>query len=120
MRHAELVLSAAMAVDARAERVRSNDPEMTSKLVRSWLESAGGLNPFLEPYSRWENGYNESCNGKPRDELLNDEISYRLKEMRIMVSSNGVTTGPETTAGRPRKRIKTGCGWISLCALGVK
>ncbi len=85
MHHAEMVLAAAMAVDARPERARSNDPEMTSKLVRSWLESAGGLNPFLEPYSRWENGYNESCNGKRRDELQSGEISYSLKETRMMV-----------------------------------
>lgn len=56
MRHAEMVLSAAMAVDARPERARLSDPEMSSKLVRGWLESVGSLNLFLEPCSRWENG----------------------------------------------------------------
>jgi transposase InsO family protein len=40
---------------------------------------------FIEPSSPWENGYNESFNGKLRDELLNGEIFYTLKEARILV-----------------------------------
>ncbi len=32
----------------------------------------------------WENGYCESFNGKLRDELLNGEIFYSLKEARIV------------------------------------
>ena len=35
---------------------------------------------FIEPGSPWENGYNESFNGKLRDELLNGEIFYSLAE----------------------------------------
>jgi len=31
---------------------------------------------FLGPGSPWEHGYNESFNGKLRDELLNGEIFY--------------------------------------------
>ena len=38
-----------------------------------WSEFNGG-----EPGSPWENGYNESFNGKLRDELLNGEIFYSL------------------------------------------
>jgi len=34
----------------------------------------------IEPRSRWENGYCESFNGKLRDEFLNSEIFYSLKE----------------------------------------
>ena len=40
---------------------------------------------FIEPGSPWENGYNESLNGKLRDELLNGEISYTLKEAQILI-----------------------------------
>ena len=40
---------------------------------------------FIEPGSPWENGYNESFNGKLRDELLNGEIFYTLKEATIMI-----------------------------------
>ena len=32
-----------------------------------------------------ENGYNESFNGKLRDELLNGEIFYTLKEAQILI-----------------------------------
>jgi transposase InsO family protein len=40
---------------------------------------------FIEPGSSWENGYNESFNGKFRNELLNDEIFYTLKEAKILI-----------------------------------
>jgi len=39
---------------------------------------------FIQPGSPWENGYNESFNGKLRDELLNGEIFYSLKEVQIL------------------------------------
>ena len=41
--------------------------------------------PFIEPGSPWENGYNESFNGKLRDELLNGEIFYTLKEAQVLI-----------------------------------
>ena len=37
------------------------------------------------PGSPWENGYNESFNGKLRDELLNGEIFYSLAEAAVLV-----------------------------------
>jgi transposase InsO family protein len=40
---------------------------------------------FIEPGSPWENGYIESFNGKLRDELLDREIFYTLKEAQILV-----------------------------------
>ena len=40
---------------------------------------------FIEPGSPWENGYNESFNGKLRDELLNAEIFYTLKEAKVLI-----------------------------------
>ena len=40
---------------------------------------------YIEPGSPWENGYNESFNGKLRDELLNREIFYTLKEAQILI-----------------------------------
>ena len=40
---------------------------------------------FIEPGSPWENGYNESFNGKLRDELLNGEIFYTLKEAQVLI-----------------------------------
>lgn len=40
---------------------------------------------FIEPGSPWESGYCESFNGKLRDELLNREIFYTLKEAKILI-----------------------------------
>ena len=40
---------------------------------------------FIEPGSPWENGYNESFNGKLRDELLNGEIFCSLAEAAVLV-----------------------------------
>ena len=40
---------------------------------------------FIEPGSPWENGYIESFNGKLRDELLNGEIFYTLKEAKVLI-----------------------------------
>ncbi len=40
---------------------------------------------FIEPGSPWENGYIESFNSKPRDELLNGEVFTTLTEARILI-----------------------------------
>jgi len=68
------------------DSIRSdNGPEFTAKAVREWLGRVGVKTLFIEPGSPWENGYNESFNGKLRGELLNGEISYSLKEARILI-----------------------------------
>ena len=40
--------------------------------------------PYIEPGSPWVNGYCESFNGKFRNELLNQETFYTLKEVQIL------------------------------------
>jgi transposase InsO family protein len=45
--------------------------------VRQWLSNVGVTTLFVEPGSPCENGYVESFNGKPRDELLNVRSSSR-------------------------------------------
>jgi transposase InsO family protein len=68
------------------EHIRSdNGPEMTAKIVRQWLASVGSKTLYIEPGSPWENGYCESFNGKLRDELLNGEIFYSLKEAKVII-----------------------------------
>jgi putative transposase len=66
------------------EHIRSdNGPEFTAKVVRQWLENIGVKTLFIEPGSPWENGYNESFNGKLRDEVLNGKYSLRLRRRRL-------------------------------------
>ncbi len=68
------------------DHIRSdNGPEFTAKAVRQWLRRIGVKTLFIEPGSPWENGYNESFNGKLRDELLNTEIFYTLKEAKVLI-----------------------------------
>ena len=62
-----------------------NGSEFTATEVRSWLERVGVKTLFIEPGSPWENGYIESFNGKLRDELLNGEIFYTLREAQAVI-----------------------------------
>ena len=48
---------------------------------------------YIEPGSPWENGYNESFNGKLRDEFLNGEIFYTLPEAVVLVEQSGGPPG---------------------------
>jgi len=68
------------------EHVRSdNGAEMTARRVKQWLRTVGTQPLFIEPGSPWENGYCESFNGKLRDECLNGEIFYSLKEAQVVI-----------------------------------
>jgi transposase InsO family protein len=59
--------------------------EFTAKVVRAWLERIGVRTLFIERGSPWENGYNESFNGKLRDELLDREIFYSIREAEVLI-----------------------------------
>jgi transposase InsO family protein len=62
-----------------------NGGEFTAMAVREWLARIGVRTLYIEPGSPWENGYNESFNGKLSDELLNGEIFYSLAEARYLI-----------------------------------
>src|SRR5271168_1083995 len=69
-----------------SEHIRSdNGPEFVAKELRAWLGKVGTGTLYIEPGSPWENGYCESFNGKLRDECLNGEIFYSLKEAQIVI-----------------------------------
>ncbi len=62
-----------------------NGPEFTAKMLRKWLSKLNVGTLFIEPGSPWENGYVESFNARMRDELLDREIFYTLKEARHLI-----------------------------------
>lgn len=64
-----------------------NGPEFVAQALRDWIAAVGARTAYIEPGSPWENGYCESFNGKLRDELLNGEIFYTLKEAQIMIEA---------------------------------
>ena len=66
--------------------VRSdNGPEFVAEAVRQWIKAVGSQTAYIEPGSPWENGYCESFNARFRDELLNGEIFYTLKEAQTVI-----------------------------------
>ncbi|WP_145975833.1 integrase core domain-containing protein, partial [Ruegeria atlantica] len=62
-------------------------PEFVAQAVRDWIGAAGAKTAFIEPGSPRENGYVESFNARFRDELLNREIFYSLKEAQIIIEN---------------------------------
>lgn len=80
------VLAELFATHGPPEHLRSdNGAEFTARVVRDWLSRIGVRTLYIEPGSPWENGYNESFNGKLRDELLNGEIFTTLKEAQVLI-----------------------------------
>ena len=78
-------LADAMVVKGVPQFIRSdNGPEMTALEVKRWLQEVGSKTLFIEPGTPWENGYCESFNGKLRDEFLDGEIFYSLKEAQVL------------------------------------
>jgi len=62
-----------------------NGPEFIAKAVQDWIAAVGSTTAYIEPGSPWENGYCESFNAKLRDELLNGEVFYTLKEAGVVI-----------------------------------
>ena len=62
-----------------------NGPEFIAEAVCNWISAVGAQTAYITPGSPWENGYIESFNARLRDELLNGEIFYSLKEAQIII-----------------------------------
>jgi len=79
------VLADAMIEHGIPKYIRSdNGPEFVAKELRKWLTRTGAGTLYIEPGSPSENGYCESFNSKLRDEFLNGEIFYSLKEVQVL------------------------------------
>ncbi|MEM8643619.1 MAG: IS3 family transposase [Pseudomonadota bacterium] len=85
------------------DHIRSdNGPEFAAQAVRDWIAKVGAKTLFIEPGSPWENGYNESFNGKLRDELLNAELFNDLREAKVLIErwrKHFNTVRPHTSLG---------------------
>ena len=64
-----------------------NGPEFVAKAVQKWITAVGAKTAYIAPGSPWENGFIESFNARLRDELLDGEIFYSLREAKIVVES---------------------------------
>ena len=85
------------------EYIRSNTgPEFVAKKVCDWIAVVGAKTAYIEPGSQWENGYCESLNARFRDELLNGEIFYSLREAQILIERwrhHYITVRPHSALG---------------------
>lgn len=98
------------------DHIRSdNGSEFTAKSISEWLPRLGVKTLYIEPGSPWENGYNESFNGRFRDEFLSGEVFYTLKEAEVLTAQwrhlyNHIR--PHTSLGykppAPLARVKEG------------
>ena len=64
-----------------------NGPEFVARSVQAWIAGVGAKTAYITPGSPWENGYIESFNARLRDELLDGEIFYSLREAQIIIES---------------------------------
>jgi transposase InsO family protein len=80
------VIASLMCERGVPEHIRSdNGPEFTATAIRKWIADVGCQTLFIEPGSPWENGFNESFNGKLQDELLKREIFNTLLEAKVLI-----------------------------------
>ena len=101
------------------EHIRSdNGPEFVARDLRKWLAETGAKTLYIEPGSPWENGYCESFNSKLRDEFLNGEIFFSIKELRVLAERWRVyynTIRPHSSLGY---RPPAPAAWLSVNNLG--
>ena len=62
-------------------------PELVAKAVQQWIAAVGAKTAYIERGSPWENGFVESFNARLRDELLDGETFYALREAQIVIGS---------------------------------
>jgi len=64
-----------------------NGPEFMADAVKRWLADKEVGTLYIEPGSPWENGYIESFHGRLRDELLNRELFYSVREAKVLAEN---------------------------------
>lgn len=64
-----------------------NGPEFVSAAVLKWLADSGVETAHIDPGKPWQNGTNESFNGRFRDECLNLEWFRSRREAKIVVEA---------------------------------
>lgn len=80
------VLGRLIAAHGAPTFVRSdNGPEFIAQAVQDWLKNEGIETAYITPGKPWQNGLNESFNGKFRDECLDMEWFPTRREAVIVI-----------------------------------
>jgi putative transposase len=64
-----------------------NGPEFISRAILEWLAAAGIETALIDPGKPWQNGADESFNGKLRDECLSLEWFRSRAEARVVIEN---------------------------------
>jgi putative transposase len=82
------VLARLISVHGAPRYLRSdNGPEFVSRAILEWLQTAGIDTAFIDPGKPWQNGADESFNGKLRDECLSLEWFRSRAEAKIVIEN---------------------------------
>jgi len=80
------VLSKLVSVHGSPKHLRSdNGPEFVSRAILKWLTQANIDTAHIDPGKPWQNGTNESFNGKFRDECLSMEWFRNRIDAKITI-----------------------------------
>jgi putative transposase len=64
-----------------------NGPEFIALALRGFSHRKGVNPAYIEPGKPWQNGFAESFNSRLRDEFLDGEVFYGVKEAQVRLSS---------------------------------
>lgn len=67
--------------------VSDNGTELTSNAILAWADDAGVGWHYIAPGKPQQNGFNESFNGRLRDELLNETLFRSLPHARVVLEA---------------------------------
>ena len=79
--------------------------------MQAWITAVSAQTAYITPGSPWENDYIESFNARLRDEFLNGEIFYTLREATVLIEAwrrQYIIRSARThrsAIGRPRRRF---------------
>jgi len=80
------VLEELIAEHGAPQYIRSdNGPEFIAHLIQEWMEERHIKTHYIKPGSPWEQAYVESFHDKLRDNFLNRELFYTLREAEILL-----------------------------------
>ena len=82
------VLTRLMSVHGAPIYLRSdNGPEFVSHAILKWVSEARIETALIDPGKPWQNGTNESFNGKFRDECLSVEWFRTRREAKVIIEA---------------------------------
>ena len=99
-------LDAIIARRGRPETIVSdNGTELTSNAILAWSDETRVGWPYIAPGKPQQNGFNESFNGRLRDEVLNETLFRSLSHARLVLDA----WRRDSNESRPHSKL----GWLT-------